>query len=69
MTSLTKNPHLNKKFYFRVQSTRLADPIESLNSSLVQLAKELGCWQGNRKLLFFRPKLKYEYIVRRLSKC
>jgi len=27
-----------------VQSTRLADPFELLNSSLVQLAEELGRW-------------------------
>jgi len=52
-----------------VQSTRLADPFESLNSSLAQLAEELVRWQGNRKLLFFRPKSKYEYIVRWFSKC
>ena len=39
MTSLTKNLHPpTKKFFFRVQSTRLADPFEPLNSSLAQLA-------------------------------
>jgi len=27
-----------------VQSTRLADPFEPLNSSLAQLAEELGRW-------------------------
>jgi len=27
-----------------VQSTRLADPFEPLNSSLAQLAQELGRW-------------------------
>ena len=32
------------KNFFRVQSTRLADPFELLNSSLVQLAEELGRW-------------------------
>jgi len=59
----------NEKIFFRVQSIRLADPFEPLNSSLVQLAEELGRRQGDRKLLFFRPKSKYEYIVRRFSKC
>jgi len=29
---------------FRVQSTRLADPFEPLNSSLAQSAEELGRW-------------------------
>jgi len=32
------------KIFFRVQSTRLADPFEPLNSSLVQSAEELGRW-------------------------
>ena len=40
MTSVTKNPHPNQKFFFRVQSTRLADPFELLNSSLVQSVEE-----------------------------
>jgi len=48
-----------------VQSTRLADPFEPLNSSLAQSAEELR----HRKLLFFRLKSKYEYIVRQLPKC
>jgi len=51
-----------------VQSRRLANPFEPLNSSLAQSAEELGRWQGNRKLLFFRLKSKYEYIIHRLSK-
>jgi len=34
----------NQKNFFRVQSTRLADPFEHLNSSLVQSADELGRW-------------------------
>jgi len=52
------------KNLFRVQSTRLADPFEPLNSALAQLAevKQL-------KTAFFRPKLNYEYIVRWFSKC
>jgi len=45
MTSLTKNSHPPvKNFFFRVQSTRLADPFEPLNSSLAQSAEELGRW-------------------------
>jgi len=40
-----------------VQSTRLADPFEPLNSSLAQWAEELGRWWGNRKLLFFFAKI------------
>jgi len=42
MTSVTKNPHPQPKNFFCVQSTRLADPFEPLNSSLVaQSAEEL----------------------------
>jgi len=45
MTSVTKNPQPpTKKFFFRVQSRRLADPFEPLNSSLAQLAEDLGRW-------------------------
>jgi len=33
-----------QKIFFRVQSTRLADPFEPLNSSLAQWAEELGRW-------------------------
>jgi len=44
MTSVTKNPHSPTEKFFRVQSTRLADPFESLNSSLAQSAEELGRW-------------------------
>jgi len=32
------------KIFFRMQSNRLADPFEPLNSSLVQSAEELGRW-------------------------
>ena len=42
--SLKKKPHPQEKIFFRVQSTRLADPFESLNSSLAQWAEELGRW-------------------------
>jgi len=44
MTSLTKNPHLPAKNYFRVQTRRLDDPFEPLNSSLAQSAEELWHW-------------------------
>jgi len=33
-----------QKIFFQVQSTRLADPFELLNSSLAQSAEELGRW-------------------------
>jgi len=33
-----------QKNFFRVQSTRLADLFEPLNSSLAQWAEELGRW-------------------------
>jgi len=41
MTSVTKNQPKN---FFQVQSTRLANPFEPLNSSLAQSAEELGRW-------------------------
>ena len=45
MTSLTKKPAPpREKIVFQVQSTRLADPFEPLNSSLAQWAEELGRW-------------------------
>jgi len=44
MTSVTNNRTPQPKNFLRVQSTRLADPFEPLNSSLVQLAEELGRW-------------------------
>jgi len=44
MTSLTKNLHPQAKTFCRVQSNRLADPFEPLNSSLAQSAEELGHW-------------------------
>jgi len=34
----------NQNNFFRVQSSRLADPFEPLNSSLAQSAEELGRW-------------------------
>ena len=54
MMSLTKHlqpPGPNQKMFFRVQTRRLADPFEPLNSSLAQTAEELGCWQSNWQLL------------------
>ena len=43
--SVTKNPQPpTKKIFLRVQSVRLADPLEPLNSSLVQSVEELGRW-------------------------
>jgi len=42
MKSVTKNLHPQPKNFFRVQSTRLADRFEVFNSSLAQLAEELG---------------------------
>jgi len=44
MTSVTKNQHPPIKKFFQVQSTRLADPFEPLDSSLAQSAEELGRW-------------------------
>jgi len=45
MTSVTKKSATpNQKILFRVQSTRLVHPFEPLNSSLAQLAEELGRW-------------------------
>ena len=39
MTSLTNNLHPPTKIFFRVQSTRLADPFEPLNSSPAQIGR------------------------------
>jgi len=51
LTSLTKNPQPPTKNFFRVQNRRLADPFESLNSSLAQSTEDYGvgkatenCW-------------------------
>jgi len=44
MTSVTKSLHPSTKKFFQVQTTRLANPFEPLNSSLAQLAEELGRW-------------------------
>jgi len=44
MTSVTKNLPPQQKNFFQVQSTRLADPFELLNISLVQSVEELGRW-------------------------
>ena len=44
--SLVSKKSLGQKMavFFRVQSTRLADPFEPLNSSLAQSSEELGRW-------------------------
>jgi len=44
MMSLTKNPHSHPRNFFRVQSKRLADPFEPLNSSQAQSVEELRRW-------------------------
>jgi len=37
--SVTNNPHPQPKIFFQMQSTRLADPFEPLNSFLAQSAE------------------------------
>jgi len=44
MTSLRKNPQPPPKIFFRVQTRRLADSFEGLNSYLLQSAEELWRW-------------------------
>jgi len=44
MTLLTKSAPPNQKIFFRVRTRRLADPFESLSSSLPQSAEELWRW-------------------------
>jgi len=44
MTSLTKNLNPQSKNFFPVQSTRLADPFQPLNSFPAQRAEKLGRW-------------------------
>ena len=44
-----RNPQ--PKNFFWVQTRRLSDTFEPLNSSLVQSVEELGYWWGNRQLL------------------
>jgi len=39
-----KNASPKQKLFFRLQSTRLADPFEPLNNSLAQWAEELRRW-------------------------
>ena len=52
MTSVTKNPQPPTKKFFRVQSRRLADPFEPLNSSLAQSADELGVGKATKNCCF-----------------
>jgi len=42
--SLTKNLQPQPKIFFWVQTRRLGDPFEPLNSSLAQSAEELWRW-------------------------
>jgi len=51
MTSFIKNCNPNPKQIFALQTRRLSESFEGLNSSVAQLAEELCYWQGNRKLL------------------
>jgi len=44
MTSVTKNLQPPTRKFFKVQSTRLADPFKPLNSSQAQSTEELGRW-------------------------
>jgi len=44
MTSLTKNLQPPTKNFFQVQTRRLVDPFEPLNSSLAQSAEEIWHW-------------------------
>jgi len=45
MMSLTKNRQPpTKKFFFQVQTRRLADQFQPLNSSVAQSAEELWHW-------------------------
>jgi len=48
-----KSIHVFQKFFFQVQSTRLADLFEPLNSSQAQSAEELG--------RFFCPKRNFAW--------
>jgi len=55
MTSLKKSTPSNQKTFFQVQTKRLADLFEPLNSSLAQLAEEL--WRfGIGAMVFWQPK-------------
>ena len=51
MTSLTKNTKPKTKNFFSLQTWRLAESFESLNSSLAQLVKGLRSYQDTCKLL------------------
>jgi len=50
-----------------VQTRRLADPFEPLNSSLAQSTETMALVR-QPKTAGFRPKSRYEYIVHRFSK-
>jgi len=51
MTSLTKNHQPPTKYFFSLQTGRLAKSFEGLISSLTQSMEEQWCLQGNQKLL------------------
>ena len=57
----------NQQFFW-VQSTRLADLFEPLNSSSA-IGREARALVRQPKTAFFQPKSKYEYIVDQFSKC
>jgi len=57
MTSLTKNPHPQGKIFYQVQSTRLADPFEPLNSSLAQIGGGARALVRQQKTAVFFAKI------------
>jgi len=59
--------HLDKKQnpkFFSLQTWRLAECFEGLNSSLEQSAEELCGWQDNWNMLDFSPISKYDILIR-----
>jgi len=72
MTSLTKNPNPPSKNFFQVQTRRLAESFESLNSSLPLSVPELGARKAMCDLYFLaqnpqnRPDAK---VLKTLGKC
>jgi len=63
----SRNPHRKRKTFFSMSTTRLAEPIEGLNSSLALAARDLwpkkgrpiAVVKGLRKCLFCRTKQKH----------
>jgi len=62
MTSLTKIHNPQPKNFFGLQTRRLVDLFEPLNSSLAHLVEELRRWQGNQKLLVLGQNLGTIYL-------